>query len=95
LTRLTIAEMMAATPVTKEPLMAEYLTLEEIEARYAPDWVLIDEPKTDDLQQLLGGIVVECGPDRDDLYRKASELGLHHVAVRKLGPWLEEMVLLL
>ena len=75
--------------------MAEYLTLEEIEARYAPDWVLIDEPKTDDLQQLLGGIVVECGPDRDDLYRKASELGLHHVAVRKLGPWLEEMVLLL
>jgi len=75
--------------------MDDYLTLDEIEARYSPDWVLIDEPKTDELQQLLGGRVVDRGQDRDVLYRRAKELGLHHVAVRKLGPWLEEMVLLL
>lgn len=75
--------------------MDNYLTLDEIEARYAPDWVLIDEPKTDELQQLLGGRVVDRGQDRDVLYRRARELGLHHVAVRKLGPWLEDVVLVL
>ncbi len=75
--------------------MDDYLILEEIEARYAPDWVLIDEPQTDELQQLLGGRVVDRGPDRDDLYRKAKALGLHHIAVRKLGPWLEDLVLVL
>ena len=70
--------------------MDDYLTLEEIEARYAPDWVLIDEPQTDELQQLLGGRVVDRGPNRDALYRKAKELGLHHVSVRKLGPYLQD-----
>ena len=39
--------------------MDDYLTIEEIEARYAPDWVLIDEPKSDELQRLLGGRVVD------------------------------------
>ena len=73
----------------------EFLTLEEIEARYAPDWVLIDQPKTDELQQLLGGCVVDRGPDREDLYRKARELGLHHIAVLKLGPLLEGLEFML
>ena len=75
--------------------MDDYLTIEEIEARYAPDWVLIDEPQTDELQQLLGGRVVDRGPNRDILFRKARELGLHHVAVRKLGPYLQDMEYLL
>ncbi len=75
--------------------MTEYLTLEEIEARYAPDWVLIDDPKTDDLQQLLGGVVVECSTSRSELYRKAKELGLHHIAVLKLSPMRNDLVYML
>ncbi len=66
--------------------MDEYLTLEEIESRYAPDWVLIAEPKTDELQQLLGGRVVGRAGNHVDLLRKARELDLHHIALRKLGP---------
>jgi hypothetical protein len=31
-----------------DPSMGETLTIEEIEARYAPFWVLIGEPETDD-----------------------------------------------
>ena len=75
--------------------MDDYLTIEEIEARYAPDWVLIDEPKSDELQRLLGGRVVDHSNNRADLFRKAKELGLHHISVRKLGPWLEDVVLVL
>ena len=75
--------------------MDDYLTIEEIEARYAPDWVLIDEPQTDELQQLLGGRVVERSTSRSELYRKAKELGLHHIAVLKLGPLRTDVVYML
>jgi hypothetical protein len=36
----------------------EMLTVEEIEARFAPQWVLIGVPQTDDQQRLLGGKVL-------------------------------------
>ena len=75
--------------------MDDYLTIEEIEARYAPDWVLIDEPKSDELQRLLGGRVVDHSNNRADLFRKAKELGLHHIAVLKLGPLRTDLVYML
>src|SRR5271166_5481450 len=70
--------------------MDETLTMEEIKARYAPDWVLIAEPETDDMQRLLRGKVVCRGPDGDELLRKATELKLDHIAVRYLGEWPED-----
>lgn len=73
--------------------MDEILTLEQIEARYAPDWVLIAEPQTDDGLHLLGGKVVYHGKDPDELYRKASELGLTRIAVRYLGEWPDDVAL--
>jgi hypothetical protein len=75
--------------------MDEVLTMEEIKAQYAPDWVLIAEPETDDTQRLLRGRVVSHGPDRDALLRKATELKLAHIAVRYLGEWPEDLVLVL
>jgi predicted RNase H-like HicB family nuclease len=78
--------------------MDEMLTIEEIEeieARFAPDWVLIAEPQTDDEQRLLAGKVVFHGPDHDEVYRKARELQLDRIAVRYLGTWPEDMVLIL
>ena len=75
--------------------MDEMLTIEEIEARFAPEWVLIAEPQTDGEQRLLGGKVVFHSPDHDEVYRKARELQLHRIAVRYLGAWPEDMVLIL
>jgi hypothetical protein len=75
--------------------MDEMLTIEEIEARYAPDWVLIGEPRTDDEQRLLGGKVLYHSPDRDEVYRRAHELRLDRIAVRYLGTWPENMALVL
>ena len=75
--------------------MDEVLTIEEIEARFAPDWVLIGDPQTDENQGLRGGRVLFHGPDRDEVYRKARELRLDRIAVRYLGPWPEDMALVL
>jgi hypothetical protein len=75
--------------------MDETLTIEEIEARFAPGWVLIGEPRTDDEQRLLGGKVLYHSPDRDEVYRKAKEWRLDRIAVRYLGTWPEDMALVL
>lgn len=75
--------------------MGDLLSLEEIEARFAPEWVLIGDPQTDAQQRLLGGRVLFHGPDRDELYCKAREWGLERIAVRYLGTWPEDMALVL
>jgi hypothetical protein len=76
-----------------EVLTGEMLTIDEIEARYAPEWVLIDDPKVDDGPKLLGGIVLFSSPDRAELYRKAMELKLDHVAIRYLGIYPKHMII--
>ena len=75
--------------------MGEFLTIDEIERRYAPDWVLINNPQTDENLKLLSGEVISVSKDRNELYRKATELDLAHSAVRYLGPWPEDMIFIL
>jgi hypothetical protein len=78
--------MMGLTKSKGESPMDEMLTIEEIEARFAPEWVLIADPVTDDGQHLLGGRVVFTSPDGDEIYRKATEPRLDRIAARFLGP---------
>jgi hypothetical protein len=73
--------------------MDEAMTIEEIQARYAPDWVLIAEPQTNERLEVVGGKVVFHSPDGDECYRKAKELKLDRIAVRYLGEYPEHMVL--
>jgi hypothetical protein len=61
------------------------LTIDEIKTRFAPDWVLIREPQTDENQRLLAGKVLFHSRDRDEVYRKAIELRPAHFAFRYLG----------
>jgi hypothetical protein len=75
--------------------MDEVLTAEEIAARFAPDWVLIGEPQTDENLSLQAGKVLFHGPDRDEVYRKAKELRPGRFAVQYLGTWPENMALVL
>ena len=72
--------------------MDETLTIEEIEARYSPDWVLIAEPQTDEMQRLVGGKVIFHSPDRSAVWDKVGELKLDRVAVRYLGEYPEHLV---
>jgi hypothetical protein len=73
--------------------MDEVLTMEEIQARYEPDWVLIAEPEVDDQLEVLRGKVVFHSPGRDAVWHKAQELKLDRIAVRYLGEYPEHMVL--
>jgi hypothetical protein len=67
--------------------------MEEIRARYAPDWVLIAEPETDDELEVVRGVVVSHGPDRDELLSQAKDLKFDKLAVRYLGEYPEHLVL--
>jgi hypothetical protein len=73
--------------------MDEMLTIEEIEARYAPGWVLIAEPQTDDMQRVLGGKVVFHSPDRSAVWEKFGEWKLDGAAVRYLGEYPEHLAI--
>ena len=70
----------------------EMMTMDEIKARYAPDWVLIVEPQVDEFQCLHGGKVLFHSPVRDEVYDKAIELRPGHCAFRFLGEAPKDMV---
>jgi hypothetical protein len=75
--------------------MGELLTMDEIKARYAPDWVLIGEPQVDELQRLRAGKVLFHSPDREEVYRKAIDLRPGHFAFRYLGDLPDDMAFVL
>jgi hypothetical protein len=75
--------------------MTDVLTMEQIKAKYAPDWVLIGEPETDESLEVLSGRVLFHSPDRDAVYHKAIELQLPYCAFRYLGSWPADMEFLL
>jgi hypothetical protein len=75
--------------------MDEILSAQEITARFAPDWVLIGDPQTDDHLNLLAGKVLFPGPARDEVYRVAKELRPGRFSAQYLGTWPENMVLVL
>ncbi len=75
--------------------MDEILTIAEIKARYAPDWVLIGDPQTDESQRLNAGVVLFHSPDREAVYRRAIELRPGNFAFRYLGEMPEDMAFVL
>ena len=75
--------------------MDEILTIDEIKARFAPDWVLIGDPQTDESQRLHAGRVLFHSPDREEVYRRAIELRPANFAFRFLGELPEDMAFLL
>ena len=54
--------------------MAEVLTAAEIESRYKSEWVLVEDPETNEALEVLGGRVRFHSKDRDEVYRKAVGL---------------------
>lgn len=73
---------------------SQLMGIEEIETRYAPDWVLIAEPEVDELQRLQTGKVVFHSPDRDAVYREAAKLPGDRFAIRFLGELPDNVVFL-
>jgi len=77
--------------------VTERLTYPEIKARYAPDWVLIGDPVTDDHLEILSGEVLFHSPDRAELGRRMLALRPRpaRLAVEFLGEIPDDLVLVL
>jgi hypothetical protein len=75
--------------------MTEIMTVAEIQAKFESEWVLLDDPETDENLEIKGGKVLWHGKDRDEVYRKAREMRPQHSAILYTGKLLEEMVVVL
>ena len=65
--------------------MSEVLTIEEIESRYESEWVLVEDPQTDETLDVRGGRVSCHSKDRDEVYRRAAALRPKRFAVLYTG----------
>ena len=65
--------------------MEKALSLTDIKARFASEWVLIQDPKTTRAMELIQGVVVGHSKDRDALYRTARGLHLQRAAIIYTG----------
>ncbi|MGO9260326.1 MAG: hypothetical protein ACLQU1_29065 [Bryobacteraceae bacterium] len=57
----------------------------QIEARFESEWVLIEDPRTDDALEVRGGTVLRHGKDREEVYRRAVEVRPKRFAVVYTG----------
>lgn len=75
--------------------MNEEMTIEEIESRFESEWVLIEDPRTDEALKVLEGRVVYHSRDRDEVYRQAVSLRPKRSAIVCTGEIPEETAVVL
>jgi hypothetical protein len=75
--------------------MSEVMSLVEIGSRFDSEWVLLEDPETDENLEVKGGKVLWHSKDRDDVYRKAKELRPKHSAILYTGSIPKEMVVVI
>ena len=65
--------------------MKNLLSIAEIKARYASQWVLILNPVTNNNLEVLSGQVAMHSPLREDVYQKAMDLNTKNSAILFMG----------
>lgn len=65
--------------------MDEVLTIAEITQRFDSEWVLIEDPSTDEALEVQGGTVRGHGKDRDEIYRQAVRIRPRRFAIVYTG----------
>ena len=75
--------------------MPEILTLAEIESRFDSEWVLVEDPETDDALEVRAGRVLCHSKDRDEVYRKAIEVRPERFAMLFTGKMPEKTAIVL
>ena len=61
------------------------VTIQEIESQFDGEWVLVEDPQTNDLLEVVSGNVVHHSKDRDEVYRTAVALKPKRCAVLYTG----------
>jgi len=75
--------------------MNQIMTLEEIQSQFDSEWVLIEDPQTDEGLKVLEGRVLCHSRDRDEVYRKAVSLRPKRCAIVYTGEIPEETAVIL
>jgi hypothetical protein len=52
--------------------MANVMTIAEIKAHFDSEWVLVEDPETNDAFEVQSGTVAAHSKDRDEVYRLAA-----------------------
>ncbi len=75
--------------------MSRILTIAEIEAKFKSEWVLVEDPQTNEALEVLRGKVRYHSKDRDDIYRKAVKLRPKRFAMIYTGTIPEDTAIVL
>ncbi len=65
--------------------MEEILTVAQIETQFQSEWVLLEEPRTNDALEVQSGRVRWHSKDREEVYRKAVEMRPQRFAILYTG----------
>jgi len=65
--------------------MDDVLTLAQIESQFESEWVLIEEPRTNEALEVQSGTVRCHSKDREEVYRKALEIRPKRFAILYTG----------
>jgi hypothetical protein len=61
------------------------MTIQEIETQFADEWILVQEPETNEALEVTRGNVVCHSKDRDEVYRRAVALRPKRCAILYTG----------
>jgi len=67
----------------------------QIESRFDSEWVLVEDPRTNEALEVLGGKVLHHSKDRDEVYRRAVALRPGRCAVLYTGEMPEATAIVL
>ena len=75
--------------------MDDILTIAQIEAQFASEWVLVEDPQTNDVLEVQSGKVRCHSKDREEVYRQAVVLRPKRFAVLYTGKMPEDTAIVL
>ncbi|MYC71078.1 MAG: hypothetical protein F4X17_10265 [Gemmatimonadetes bacterium] len=75
--------------------MDDILTMAQIEAQFASEWVLVEAPQTNDALEVQSGKVRWHSKDREEVYRQAVVLRLKRFAILYTGKMPEDTAIVL
>ncbi len=75
--------------------MGDVLMIAQIEARFTSEWVLVEDPETNQALEVQRGKVRWHSKDREEVYRKAVELRPKRFAVLYTGRMPEDTAIVL
>ena len=75
--------------------MNDVLTFAEIEAQFPGEWVLVEDPRTNDDLEVQSGRVHSHSKDRDEVYRQILTLGASRFAILYTGEMPEDVAIVL